>query len=84
MFMKKFLSYLGRGVAYAMLIAAFAASVSQTAHADWHGHRGPPPRHHHWHPDPRPREIYAPAPVVYAPPPPVSPGLNLILPIHIR
>jgi|GEM_PF-4407900 hypothetical protein len=49
----------------------------------WHEHEG---RAHHYWGHPEPGVIYAP-PVVYAPPPPPeyeSPGINLILPLHIR
>ena len=48
------------------------------AQADWHRHG----HYRGWHRGPPPPYAYAP-PVVYAPPAP-APGINLILPLHIR
>jgi ABC-type Zn2+ transport system substrate-binding protein/surface adhesin len=51
----------------------------------WHEWREHERRAHHWHEVevvPPPAVVYSPPPVVYAPAP--SPGISLILPIHIR
>ena len=78
------------------VLAGFLGALTTTpaAAAD---HRGPPRGGHHrgwddharhnadWyrgHPDYYPGYVAAPPVAVYAPPP--SPGINLVLPIHIR
>jgi len=85
------LSGLGLAVVGLGLIGAQPARAD-----DWHGHEG---REFHEHRDFHDRDWYLrhhypPPPVAYAPPPPVAyvpppvaypaPGINLVLPIHIR
>jgi hypothetical protein len=50
---------------------------------DWHAHEVHARGWHHDHPNYEPGYVYAP-PVVYAPPPEPSPGINFIIPLHIR
>ncbi len=73
------------------LVTTIGAIAAPQARADaWHD-RGRHARdwHHRYYgpggvliAEPPP-VVYAPAPVVYAPPPP-SPGISLIVPLHIR
>jgi hypothetical protein len=75
------------------LVLGLALGVGWTASAlaaEHHDHGRPVAHRHHWHDG----WGYAPPPVVYAPPvpgyyaPPVvtapAPGLNIIVPLHIR
>lgn len=75
--------------AVALALAGLLGVIAAPAQADDRGRRGPPPRHHHprgWRPHPvvvAPAPVYAPPAVVYAPPV-ASPGINLVIPLHIR
>jgi hypothetical protein len=77
-----------------MLGALTLAANANVAHADirggrggdrdWHGHEVRSRGYWHGHYVRDPGVVYAP-PVVYEPPPePVSSGINLIVPLHIR
>lgn len=83
----------------AAIAVGLMGGIAAPAFADWHDdHHDHEWREHEWrerewrehHPyyappvvvSPAPQVVYAPPPVVYAPP--VSPGISVILPIHIR
>jgi len=78
------------GVATAALMVTTFASPAHAARfvdRDWQRHEVVAHRYwHHPHYRPAPGVVYAP-PVVYEPPPPPveeSPGINLIIPLHIH
>jgi hypothetical protein len=73
------------------LCPVVAAADGHHDHGGYHDGRGHDDGHwrrgydrHDWRGGPvyRPYEVYAPAPVYYAPQP--SPGINLFFPVHIR
>ena len=79
-----------RTLVLALGLGAVAATTAVPAYADWRDDRARHDRDwrdHHWrdhHPVyVGPGYAYAPPPVVYAPPPP-PPGINLVIPLHIR
>lgn len=79
-------SHLAKAV-LALALAGILGAIAAPAQADDRG-RHPPPRHHPrgWRPHPvyvAPAPVYAPPAVVYAPPV-ASPGINLVIPLHIR
>ncbi|HTZ79684.1 MAG TPA: hypothetical protein VMC10_17360 [Stellaceae bacterium] len=79
-----------RRLVLALGLGAVAVTTAVPAYADWRDDRARHDRdwrEHHWH-DHYPVYVgpgyaYAPPPVVYAPPPP-PPGINLVIPLHIR
>lgn len=75
---------LGRFALAAVMAGMVGFALTAPAQADdWH--RGHDRDWHRWHHgwDRDPHVVYAPAPVIYAPPEP-SPGINLILPLHFH
>ncbi len=55
-------------------------------YGEWYGYRRP---YDYWRPPYTRPYFYGPPPVIYAPPPvyyppPAPPGINLIIPLHIR
>ncbi len=64
------------------LLAVGSAHADIRHDRDWNRHAVA--AHRYWHgPHPARGYVYAP-PTVYAPPPPPSPGINLILPLHFN
>ena len=90
MLRKLTVSRTARTLVLALGLGAVAATTVVPAYADWRDDRA---RHERDYRDHRwgdrhpvyvgPGYAYAPPPVVYAPPPP-PPGINLIIPLHIR
>jgi hypothetical protein len=67
-------------------LVVMSMGFAAPAHADPRGHGrggGHWDHYHHWHGGYAPGVVYAPAPVVYAPPEP-SPGINLVVPLHFH
>lgn len=75
-----------RKIAGALILAAvLGVSIGGPAHADdWRDHEVHARYWHVHHPHPVPHVVYAPPVIYQPPPPPVSPGLNLIFPLNIR
>jgi hypothetical protein len=79
--MKTLTKKLAGAAALAIVLTMAVAGAAQAD--DWRGHERDAYRFHHAHPHPVYTQVYAP-PVIYSPPPPPEPGLNLVIPLNFH